>query len=290
MSKVYVQFPKTGLGNMLLVWAKASVFAHINNLDLITSSWWGFRWGALLRGENKKRIYKNYFTETEIGKRLLAKIKLINSSVEFDPAIEIVNDVHEKPGKTYVFKKVINDIDLFGSIRDHRIWIKEKIFSILHPERKKELEASIVPVIAVHIRRGDFKIANQQTPLNYFINAIKIIRESSMANLPVTIFSDADKKELADILALPAVNLEENKSDIVDILLMSKSRVLIISQSSTFSYWAAFLSDALVVIPFNDWQNKLRPVSENYDEIKWDENDVMSSAIFKQAVKSLQLQ
>ena len=62
-NKVYVDFPKVGLGNMLLVWARAVVFCKLNNLDLTTSSWWGLRWGALLRRESKKRLYYQYLIE-----------------------------------------------------------------------------------------------------------------------------------------------------------------------------------------------------------------------------------
>ena len=54
MQKVYIKFPKTGLGNMLLVWARGVAFAKLNNLSYGTSSWWGLRWGALIRREQKK--------------------------------------------------------------------------------------------------------------------------------------------------------------------------------------------------------------------------------------------
>lgn len=70
-AKVYVKFPKTGLGNMLLVWANAFVFAKMNKMELVLSSWWGFHWGAILRKERKKRLYYNYFKETNVFKRCL---------------------------------------------------------------------------------------------------------------------------------------------------------------------------------------------------------------------------
>jgi subtilisin-like proprotein convertase family protein len=50
---------------------------------------------------------------------------------------------------------------------------------------------------------------------------------------------------------------------------MSKSKFVILSRSSTFSYWAAFLSDALVIRPAGDWQLKIKDKlpGNNYKEL-----------------------
>jgi len=37
----------------------------------------------------------------------------------------------------------------------------------------------------------------------------------------------------------------------------------VLSQSSTFSYWGAFLSDAIVIRPAGDWQENIRPLEVN---------------------------
>src|SRR4051812_7423773 len=60
-SKVYVEFPKAGLGNKLLPWSRAYVFSKLNGLEMHTSSWFSLFIGAWLRKENKKRIYWGYF-------------------------------------------------------------------------------------------------------------------------------------------------------------------------------------------------------------------------------------
>lgn len=289
MAKVYVKFPKTGLGNMLLVWANGLVFAEMNNLPMATSSWWGFRWGALLRREKRNRLYYHYFKETAVAKRLLFQLGLFTGPVVNDPPVEKLTAAEITAGKTYLFKKVINDIDLFGSLRNHRDLIKAALFEILHASKKEQLIKYKAPIIGVHIRRGDFKIGNQTTPLSYFINAINLIRKNTSAVLPVTVFTDAEKSELKEILDLPHIEIAEDKADILDILLMSKSRILILSQSSTFSYWAAFLSDAFVIIPFNDWQHQIRKESKNYAEIKWNEADPQSGIEVAKLLKNLDL-
>ncbi len=57
---------------------------------------------------------------------------------------------------------------------------------------------------------------------------------------------------------------------------MSRSRILILSKDSTFSYWSAFLSEALVIMPATDWQAKIRQPGSGYMEIKWNDRDVES--------------
>lgn len=276
MAKVYVKMPKTGLGNMLLVWANAIVFAKINGLEMITSSWWGFRWGAILRREKKKRLYKSYFNETPFYKRAWFKAKLLQGTVIKDPEITIIPKDEKKLDQIFFFEKAIRVSDLFGSIRNHHEFIEQQLFALLTSKRKEELKKYPVPVIGVHIRRGDFKMGNYITPLSYFIHVIKVIRECTGQSLPVTIFSDADKSELHDILQLSNITIAEDKADILDILLMSKSRFLILSKDSTFSYWAAFLSKALVIIHYEDWQNQIKFSDEYYAEIKWNDKDKQS--------------
>lgn len=275
MAKVYVKIPKTGLGNMLLVWAHGAVFARMNNLEVVTSSWWGFRWGALLRREKRNRMYMNYFKETGFVERNLFKLKLLFGNVITDPAIKPDGQYNQEE-KIFLFKKAVRENDLFRSLRDHKALIKEEILTILNPRLRQELPKYQDPVVSVHIRRGDFKISNQATPLSYFINAIALIRKNTASEIPVTVFSDADPSELSEILKLPAVELAEEKADILDILVMSKSKILVLSKDSTFSYWAAFLSDGLVIMKHDDWQAGIRETGENSRELKLNDNDIES--------------
>jgi hypothetical protein len=275
--KVYIKFPKTGLGNMMLVWARAVVFAHLNNLPIVTSSWWGFHWGALLRRENKSRFYLGYFTESSMCKQLLVKLQSKLLQVELDPPVALLSSYATRKSKIYVFNTVVTDNDLFGSLRNHEALIKSSLTNLLTAKMKLKLEQFEVPFIGVHIRRGDFKLGNQTTPLHYFIEIINTIRSAVLEDAPVTVFSDADESELQEILSIPNVKLAENKPDILDILLLSKSKYIVLSRSSTFGYWAAFLSNALVIRPFDDWQAMIKPNNQQYKEIKWEMNGGQSA-------------
>jgi hypothetical protein len=288
---VYIRFPKTGLGNMLLVWARGAVFANLNNLPYYTSSWWGVRWGALLRRERNKRYYAGYFKETSFLKRVWLSYGFQPGKVYAEPPVQgMIRDVIEK--KTlFVFNRVITDNDLFVSLRDHKNLIQKELYKILTPGVNKILQKSAAPVIGIHIRRGDFKIANPITPNEFFIKGIQLARAAAGSNLPVTVFTDAAKIEIEDILALPAVILAEQNPDIVDILLLSKSKIIFLSQSSTFSYWGAFLSEAVVVMPADDWQRKIRNQDSrtDYREVRWCYKDEDSTKELKKELLKVEI-
>jgi hypothetical protein len=259
--KVFVDFPKSGLGNLLLIWSRAKVFSHINGLPLIASGWWGIRWGTWLRNENKKRMYWGYFHESP----MVQKLSLYLSKHFYTCVSEPPVDLSQLPVKPTIFQFSETALynDLFEPIRPHREFINAEIHKLLKPQVRKQLHNLEKPVIAVHIRRGDFKYGNPITPVSFFINAINFIRANTQRKLPVTVFTDAETEEIKDILAIENVHLSEKKPDILDILQMSRSKIIVLSQSSTFSYWAAFLSEAIVIKPFEDWQGDLRPADVN---------------------------
>lgn len=284
--KVYVQFPRTGLGNMLLVWSRAFVFSRLNELPLVTTSWGRIQWGAWLRWERKKRTYWGYFREDGRWKSWVARFQKRRLAVVVEP------EVKTWPGtdKTiFLFNQVSPEKDLFGPFRAEREMVKKGIFDLLSPRISAALDGYTPPVIAIHIRRGDFKHGNPITPTLFFINAILLTREIAGEQWPVTVFTDAAPGEIRDVLSLPAVRLAEDKPDVLDILLMSKSRVLVLSRSSTFSYWGAFLSDAVIIKPEGDWQDDLRPreINNLIFEGKVDFDDPASVQQLKEGLKRL---
>lgn len=257
---------------MMLVWARAAIFAHLNNLPLVTSPWWGIRWGAWKRNERKKRIYWGYFRESSwIEKWGIWNSRLFCVTVK-NPS---VNNLERRKlrKKLFVFDKVILQNDLFASIREHQLFLENEIYNLLNPALRQQIKKYEVPQIAVHIRRGDFKHGNPITPQAFFIACIRHIRVAVNNQLPVTVFTDAEANEISEVLALPDVKLADPKADILDLLLMSKARFLVLSRSSTFSYWAAFLSNAIVVRPHNDWQPLIKDSKNNYREINWNCNE-----------------
>jgi hypothetical protein len=78
-------------------------------------------------------------------------------------------------------------------------------------------------------------------------------------SLPVTVFTDGRKSELQQLFELENIFLSEDNDDLTDLLLLSRSKILITSAGSTFSYWAAFISEG-IIISHPEYENlKVRP-------------------------------
>lgn len=254
--QVYADLPKTGLGNMLLIWARAKVFSQINGIPLTVSCWWGIRPGTWLRNESRKRTYWGYFHESSLWKRFVISMRKRWFLVVNEPPV--AKQVLPATPAIYRFSTPVTENDLFYGVKPYREYIREEIYRLLKPRLQMRLKVLHAPEIAVHIRRGDFKRGSTITPNSFFVQCIQFLRKETGKNLNITVFTDADPEEIKDVLALGNVQLAERKPDILDILQMSLSRYMVLSQTSTFSYWAAFLSDAVVIKPVGDWYADIR--------------------------------
>lgn len=257
--KVYASFPDTGLGNKLLIWAKAFAFARTHQLELFCGAWWGIHVGSWIRNEKQKRLYLGYFKEDGWMKRMRLFFYQRRAKVVDEPT----TIVEQAAPVLYRFKTVVTSADYFETIKPYREEVKEALYSIVQPALLEELNRMPAPAIGIHIRRGDFKFGSTLTPLSFFIESIQSIRRVHGTVLPVTVFTDAHADELSDLLALPAVSISKAKADILDILLLSRSKICVLSISSTFSFWGGFLSDGIVLMHPEEWHPALRPADVN---------------------------
>jgi len=259
-SYVMCILPKAGLGNQLFSLMKAVTFANIHQLPLKVIGFHQVKIGPYLRGEKIKRQYSNYFKiEENILYELWNKIQfkyLNHLPVEIEP--ELGKPIDKFVPKNYLYKNIPHWSDYFSNLKEQRQEVFPLLWNILSEKVKQDLERLNPPVIGVHIRMGDFrklathedfsKVGAVRTPEDYFIDIIQTIRKINGTNLPVSIFTDGYAHELKNILSLPEVTMIEGNSDIVDLLLLSKSKIIVTSAGSTFSYWAGFLSDAPLIL------------------------------------------
>ncbi len=268
--KVYARLPDAGLGNKMLVWAKAFVFAKRYDLELFVSAWWSFHWGAWLRNEKHKRAYLDYFKEIPFFIKLKFYFFRLSAHIIREPEFFIVSSKK----RVYLFNEVVTDSDYFQSLKPFREDIRVGLMNLLHPKLLRKLEKYPSPEIGIHIRRGDFKLGSTITPESYFISSIHAIRNIVGKNLLVEVFTDAFPEEIPALLSLPNVYLTKPKPDILDILLLSRSKICILSVSSTFSFWGAFLSNGIVLRHAKEWHPLIRPtdVNELYYEANFDPN------------------
>jgi hypothetical protein len=256
-SLVFVKFPRYGLGNLMLLWANAFIFSHLNNLPFLTSPWWGINFGSWFRKEKNKRFYYGYFKSSSI-------IEFIKYFFILLFAKKFRNNIFNKQDKNnndnsvvFYYNSLIFSNQMFLNILPYRDILKREILNLLKVDLRNQYFGMSHYDIGIHIRRGDFVVTDQATSIDYFITVLKIIRESFHSNMKARIFSDAYDHELAQILSFDGVSRSSNTEDILDLLELSKCKIIVMSKSSTFSYWAGFLSSGLVVKAKDDWQERI---------------------------------
>lgn len=271
MSAVVCKLPKAGLGNQLFPLMHALVFGKLNSLPVIITGYHAVKIGPWLRGEKSKRRYRGFFTfeKNWLGEASdRRKVKRLEKRFEQVIEPEVVElSASELEDKVFVFKETGDYHDYFARLKDHRQQVIDTFYSIVNPVILAELNNKEAPVIGVHIRMGDFRklkvgetyqSGHVRPPEFLFIDLINKIRKVKGSNLPVSVFTDGYSKELEKILSLKNAFLVENNSDLLDLLLLSKSKLIIPTQASTFSAWTVFFSAAPAVLPIN-YVKSLRP-------------------------------
>lgn len=259
MSIVWCKLPKAGLGNQLFPLLHAAVFAHLNGMPLYVTGYHQIKLGPYLRRERVKRHYAGYFMfQTGWLFERMLQVKLIIQSrvneVTFEPELLRLKESRKK--HIYVFSKLPSSKYYFEKLKPHRSLVKDLLEKMIQPELLSVLKLLPSPVIGVHIRMGDFRKLNPgetyngghvRTPESYYTDIISRIRKIN-PHLPVTVFTDGYENEFEVLFRLPKVKLAMTNPDIVDLLLLSKSKFFIGTYGSTFSYWAAFLSNDTVIM------------------------------------------
>ena len=255
--RVVALLPNAGLGNKLFVWAKAEVFAMLNDMSNDTMGWTWPKIGPILRNERSLRMYGRYIRSRKWAGSIALATGFLTGKLVIEPEVAALPRCSARGSRTYVFKDHPSWRDFFGDIRNHRDFIRGRLLAIIRDQYKRELDALRPPVVAVHVRRGDFRslrvgedfahVGLVRTADQYFADLIEQIRHVSGWDLPVTVFSDGTDDEIAFLTRMPGVTRSPATSDVVDLLLMARARIIITSAGSTFGEWAAFLSEAAVL-------------------------------------------
>ena len=225
----YPKLARRGLGNMLFTWAQAVGYCHKTGAQMLAPVWVRIaRIGPWLRHEKYKRYYGGQMTNdgyvSGVKKMLILFFKKTR-----------VRIFTEMDGYFLPF------IDSWDVVRDelHRIVDKRII-------RDVEADAKEGEFIGVHVRRGDFVQAGWVTSDEWFVKAVKVALAYDREGIHkyIRVFSDGYPEELSFLQrAFPneRIIVMPKAPAIQDILLMSRSRILVCSPASTFSMWAVFL-------------------------------------------------
>lgn len=276
MSLVVCRLPKAGLGNQLFPLVKAAVFARLNELPLSVVGYHQFKIGPYLRREKTKRNYSGYFSFQRgwLGESLQrAKLATYgNYQTVSEPPVETLSGEAIKKTK-FQFSAIPHYNDYFAGLREHRELALTGFREMLSRPVARRVEDLEAPCIGVHIRMGDFRklragedfgsVGAVRTPEDYFAGLIEKIRAINGRDLPVSVFTDGYKQEFQRLFNMKKVSMVEGNADIVDMLLLSRSKLIITSAGSTFSYWSAFLSNAPVIMHPDHLHAPVRPDEVN---------------------------
>lgn len=259
---VISKLPSAGLGNKLFAWASGAVLAKQNNCKHVVVGMTKFHIGPWLRKEKSKRLYVGYFNNEQSFKPL---------STWFLKEIELKQVDCEKviSKKGYVsFSEIPHWSDYFKTLKKHREFIKKYFFDTLNKKVLNEFNTLLKPEIGIHIRMGDFRKLKEneefanvglvRTPMQYFEQTLIKIRKHCGYDIEATVFSDGSDEELKDILNLNKVIRAKDNKDILHLAQLSISKLLILSAGSSFSKWAAFLSDGIVIDHYQHIHNSIR--------------------------------
>lgn len=229
----FPELDDSGLGNMLVPWAKCLIWCRDQNVEMIAPHWG--RQGAA-------RDYRACFADDGYVTGLRRRILLTLGSRKNEGEAQVRSKSLLPVIRT--FRGLEHVEPVLGRHQD----VADELTRITNPGLRPD--PLTAPFIALHVRRGDFATgpeealrtgaANLQQPIRWYVEALHALRQSVQADASAIIFSDGTDDELAPLLSIDGVRRSPYHAAITDILLLSRAAAIIASRS-TFSAWASFL-------------------------------------------------
>jgi hypothetical protein len=238
----------TGLGNRLLPWARCVIYARSHGVPMLVTRWTQLPVGSLRRRDAEPRFYANLFIrrDNDVCGWRRTYIRMQAKKLP-EPANLSANYCCGGGLNLVVFAGVGMQ---FRPLRSWHELVRRELLAITRQNWRERADSIAVPFIGIHIRRGDFQrlaagtdfsqTDNAATPLEWFTESLKCIRVKASLTLPAIVTSDGTDNELRPLLAMPNVRRVTTGSAIGDLLVLSRSSVLLASGSS-FSAWASYL-------------------------------------------------
>lgn len=259
MKKVFVKL-KGGLGNQLFQYAFGEYLKNLNDsCEIIYET-------SYFKNKNS--------WDYDLEKLNLEKLNYINHSV-FRQKLPFYKVIKES--KSYHFQKVnVRDGYTYDGYWQNPKYLMElkdlkNKFSLRTKPEFNSAKNGITK-IGVHVRRGDYvgNIRHDVLNKNYHLNSIKEINRLIEGEKKFYVFSDdlSYCKKKFEKLNFKFIYVDYLNSSLLEFDLLKKMDHLIISNSS-FSWWAAYLSDnkeKITICPekWVDNENKIDLMLENW--------------------------
>lgn len=244
----WVRLSGAGLGNCFFPYFHSYVLALKTGSEIIAPPWYSLKIGHILRGERARRVYRFHKVDGEVvGFRKFA--------ILFSGLFSAKKISPQSSGGGRIAGGRLNILETpsfsFEGLHPYREAIRARALALIHGNTRTSFPWGTAPFVGVHVRLGDFRIANGATdaagertntriPLAWYEAVIRDLIKSK-PHLEVRIFSDGHPHELEPLLKLGAV-FHQGTTDGEDLLMLASASVLI-GSASTYSQWAAFLGN-----------------------------------------------
>jgi hypothetical protein len=273
-----------GIGNSLLVWARALIYSQRYNLKMLQPTWNNFSIGPIIRKQKDLRTYSGIFNEDSSYINNFRKLRLLvlNKKV-FE---ENIIDHNFKSDDVLIvkgLKNFFNDLDGANNL------IYENLLKITNKKNLQGLNFNYENSITLHVRRSDFSgltAATESTDDQWFVRIVNLLRKKLNKGLKVYIFTDVKNDQIQNLLSLTNVHRLDHKTSIADLLSMTKSKIFVGSKHSTFSHWVSYLGQMPTVWAHGCLINKMHGKLSRGNVVKTDGFVLDENFIF-QCEKSL---
>src|SRR5882757_6048479 len=264
MGKIYCEakfWRPTGLGNRLFSWARCEMFSRKTGASMLSPSWGHVRGASIIRGgidySNawRKILLFDNFKDAPHYISGLAKYKIQKAAtpITVNNLPESLSVYGRKDLPERVLISFAGDKDhVFNDLRSCHKDILEALRMITREKWLRPRNLPQPPFIGINVRMGkDFKTAVSErdflenkkdflrTPLHWYIESLRFIRNIAGMDIPAVILSDGSKTDLKELLKEPSVFYPDSRSAIGDLLTLSDAGILIGAGRSSFSAWAS---------------------------------------------------
>ena len=223
-----------GLANCMFVVARAVVSAAKLNATLLRPAWERIGIGQWIRGERDKRLYIGLFKQISLwaqAKKLW--LMLTKRHIRESETMKALDGIIDIKGLGNYF------VDFLACADSVRQYFRTQIL----PQAIMAVPKGKQNVVAIHVRLGDFP-EEYRTKIEWYVEVAKTVARSiNCANATkFWLFSDGTDEELRPLLNMPNVERVYFGNALADIVAISRSKLLI-GSDSTFSGWGAFLGN-----------------------------------------------
>src|SRR5205807_8204048 len=126
---------RSGLGNLLLPWARCEVFCHTNHLPMLAPQWSAPKIGPLLRGERDLRFYVGLFNNKSYIRGLRKWFILYRSHRIPETHSQSLFEASEPA--VVIFEGLG---EFFKPLLAHQPYLAERLYNILSDKSRQSLE------------------------------------------------------------------------------------------------------------------------------------------------------